>query len=112
MLRNTFIFFYCYCLICLGAPIPNEILDIESNAVTAALLLLPTTKRTMASSSMDTTKYDDEWLFQKIAEAARKGGGPIGGACFSYFFRKDFVNFFLKESISTKYQIVILGQFY
>ena len=32
---------------------------------------------------MDTTTYDDEWLFQKIAEAARKGGGEIGGVWFT-----------------------------
>ena len=58
----------------------GAVMNIDNNAVVAALgLLSPSVIKALGSDVV----LDDKWLFEKIAQAAKRGGGQTGGVWFT-----------------------------
>ena len=63
-----------------GQPIEGAIMDIDYHAVKEALRLYPMTKE---NKKMKEVELNDQWLFEQLALAAKRGGGAKGGVWFT-----------------------------
>ena len=64
-----------------GQPEPGQVMDIEHDALRQAMRLFPMTKENRGR--LGNVELNGEWLFDKIAQAAKRGGGPKGGVWFT-----------------------------
>ena len=64
-----------------GQPKEGSVMTIDPNSCTEALQMLP--PKMLKHMKDKGVAVNDEWMFKVVADAAAKGGGPMGGVWFT-----------------------------